>query len=645
MLLHIFIKADPEAEMWLIENANSRFLTESFQVSQASASLSQALNEHNLTFVVGNGLSQSAAWLHSVNNPSSEFRALSWSEVVRQAASPHYSAEFLNRCSNYLAIAQAVLIRSRDTDDARARLLDNLRTVFASALDTNAIDKVIVELARHDIVTTNYDFQIERALHNSSADSWMALVRTDTDYEESGRVTWVHKMHGSFAPAQHLRDKYRFPGAQPAEASIVITERDYDECFRDLSSSRVNYGLLAALKRPCLILGKSVLQQDISFVYALRASRSEGKARYVLLADPPSEDETIAFDNLGIKPLVLNMPRNRGGGHYYYAYLSALGRLFGGAIERIFREEIESNTANFADLALGPAVVAVGLAAKNVTGLARYNDSSVVLTAGRRNLAFLDSEEHLGGAALTALLVLSSLGKASGSSVGRSLVSSIGMRGDATAEEILKGCASQGIDTDAVSQNQKNSWHSTVLIHSSRAGAVEFEGQRIFLDRGYQSAVTLDQPEMDQFIAQLSNSNLQVLYLDKFLAAQHPPIKEASEVVESQFGPLLKPEVLDRIHHAIKERPVIDVLYETGGGGSQFGHVESRVKHLVNVFTASFPFFASIIMHDALTPRLAAYGRDGWWNLDFEHEIGAIDELYASSLIRTHLPILYARWT
>ena len=85
----------------------------------------------------------------------------------------------------------------------------------------------------------------------------MALIRTDTDYEMLGSKTWVHKMHGSFAPEQPLRYKYRFPGAQPAENSIVITERDYDECFTHLSSAQVNYGLLAALRRPCLILGKS----------------------------------------------------------------------------------------------------------------------------------------------------------------------------------------------------------------------------------------------------------------------------------------------------------------------------------------------------------------------------------------------------
>ena len=102
--------------MWLIENPESRFISDPRSVILASASLTQALNEHNLTFVVGNGLSQSAAWLHSVRNPRGTLRAISWSEVVREAARKvGYTAELLNRCSNYLAIAQAVLIKSADT--------------------------------------------------------------------------------------------------------------------------------------------------------------------------------------------------------------------------------------------------------------------------------------------------------------------------------------------------------------------------------------------------------------------------------------------------------------------------------------------------------------------------------------------------
>lgn len=320
------------------------------------------------------------------------------------------------------------------------------------------------------------------------------------------------------------------------------------------------------------------------------------------------------------------MPRDRSSGHYYFGILAALGRLFGGELERIFRDACKSEDA-FAKLARGPVAMAIGLASKNVTGRAQYNNETYLLTSGRRNLTFNDSEEHLGGSALTALLVLSRLCDDAHPEMTRSLVSAIGVAQDANAQEILKGCASAGIDTDAVSQNQESSWHSTVLVHTSQAAGASYDGQRIFLDRGYRKRVTLDQIQVEQMIAQIKNPNLRVLYCDKFLA-QHPLFNREEIIDEENLGPLLNKITLDTVQNAITARPDIDILYETGGGGSQFGHVEARLRHIINIFTSGFPFFANAILAEDYSklPAIGCFSHGSWWNSSFDQEVAAIDE-------------------
>src|SRR5205085_8904721 len=100
-----------------------------------------------------------------------------------------------------------------------------------------------------------------------------------------------------------------------------------------------------------------------------------------------------------------------------------------------------------------------------------------------------------------------------------------------------------------------------------------------------------------QLHAQLMQSGLRLIYLDKFMAAQHPPLLREDDCDEMRLGPLLQPENLRAIKETIENQPAIDIVYETGGGGSPFQHVEKRLAGYVNIFTSGFPFFASVVLH------------------------------------------------
>lgn len=285
--------------MWLIENPNNRFLTDPEVVEMAAATLRKSLEGSDLTLVVGNGPSQSAAWYHRIRNPSANLPSISWSDVVKDAAeqiaSSHhskYKRAFLDLCKNNLSLAQAVLVNSPDTRQATSALVDRLEQALSQQLDANALDQAIVSIARRDIITTNYDFQLERAIQKARPSQWRALVRTDVDYQWKENFTCIHKMHGSFAPPQSMREHYRFPGTRDLSQTIVITERDYDRCFKELSSyDAEKYCLFSALRHPSLIIGKMIDPQDISFMFSLRISRTIRNRRFALLTDLPNPDE------------------------------------------------------------------------------------------------------------------------------------------------------------------------------------------------------------------------------------------------------------------------------------------------------------------------------------------------------------------
>lgn len=642
--------------MWLIEDEDKRFTSGKDEVGYAATLLKQAQNKKELTLVIGNGVSQSASWLHNARKPKREPTQdappdISWEGVVKRAAEEnHVPRELVANKPNNLALAQAVIIAGekagKDIIEVRHDLLSDLNHAFNQDIEPTSIDKMLVELAPRDIVTTNYDFQLERAFHRLSGKCWTALVRHIETHLGEKQSTWIHKMHGSFTPQQGTFGKapladvlqnYRFAESLPendAEASIVITESDYDDCYQEIGKASVeNSALMLALSRTCLIIGKSLDAQDLSYMYALRKTRSARQRNrqhaFMLFNEPLTPSDNLNLYNLGIKPLVVNLPRARYSGHYYFGLAAALACLFP-ALRGLFEEAMKDPPANFRDLVSGPEVIAIGLASRNITGQTTYQGQNVLPPPGRRNLRYADVEEHVGGSAMTPLMILSALDKEKKHRL--SMVSAIGKGPDTYRDEILRFCKERKIDADAVSCNQDKTWHSTVLVHTSQlADQSPYSGQRIFLDQGYNKPVHLELHETQQLHAQLGQSGLRLIYLDKFMAAQHPPLVREEEFNEKYLGPLLQPENLSVLSKTIADRPIIDIVYETGGGGSAFQHVEKALAGYVNIFTSGFPFFASVVLHELawdLPDSLKVFNPTvKWWKADFAQEAEAAEAM------------------
>ena len=512
-------------------------------------------------------------------------------------------------------------------------------SAFEATIEPTAIDKMLVALAPRDVVTTNYDFQLERAFEQLAPNGWRAFVRHGESRPGDDRATWIHKMHGSFQPGCGVAQKYVFGEAFPfdsADTSIVITENDYDACYQEIGRADVDRAaLMKALSRSCLIIGKTLDAQDLSFMYALRktrtARRRAGHHAYMLFNGTITLAERLHLHNLEIDPLVVNLPRASTSGHFYFGLVAALARLFPD-LQALFGEASRDPIANFAHLVRGPDAIAVGLASRNITGRTTYQGDSTIPTAGRRNLRYGDVEEHAGGSAMTPLMILAAL-NTQAEKHRLSMVSSIGRPAEATADALLKDATRLDIDADAVSRNQEATWYSTVLVHTSKIhDGSPYPGQRILLDRGYNAPVTLDASEADQLRAQLTQPNLRLLYLDKFLAAQHPPLKLGEAVDEAKLGAMLQHDNMEALARAIESRPEIDVVYETGGGGSPLQHVEQRLSRFVNVFTSGFPFFASVLLQNlnwALPSTLKVFNSNDpnskWWEADFEKVTAAIE--------------------
>lgn len=644
--------------MWLIENEDKRFTSDKRTVEGVAKTLQQAQSKSELTLVVGNGVSQSAAWLHNVRKQKmdptqSEPPDISWQGVVGRAAKKnHVPRELVAKKSNNLALAQAVIIAGekacKDIVKVRHDLLSDLDHAFNQDIEPTFIDKMLVELAPRDVVTTNYDFQLERAFDRLSSEHWTAFVRQIEMHLEEKQSTSIHKMHGSFTPQEgtfgkaplgHVLQNYRFAESFPendAEASIVITESDYDDCYQEIGKANVdNSALMLALSRTCLIIGKHLDAQDLSFMYALRKTRSarqsKGQHAFMLFNEPLTPSDNLNLFNLDITPLVVNLPRARTSGHYYFGVAAALACLFP-ALCDLLKEAMSDLDAGFRDLVRGPEVIAIGLASRNITGQTTYRGQNMLPPPGRRNLRYADVEEHVGGSAMTPLMILSALDKQKKHRL--SMVSAIGKEADSYRDEILRFCNERDIDADAVSCNQDNTWHSTVLVHTSKlANESAYPGQRIFLDQGYNGPVRLELHETEQLHAQLMQSSLRLIYLDKFMAAQHPPLSQEGDLNERRLGPLLQPENLSVLKKTIENRPTIDIVYDAGGGGSPFQHVEERLAGYVNIFTSGFPFFASVVLHKLewdLPASLKVFDPGAkWWEADFAQEAKAAKAMVA----------------
>lgn len=638
--------------MWLIESEKNTFL-DNQDIDNIISVLKNARFDKKLTLIIGNGPSQSAVWLHNqkkkqLNPTHANFKDLSWAGVVKDVAHANgVKKELVTSSSNNLALAQAVLVayenKGISADDARSDLVSSLKSAFNEHIEPSIIDQIIVKLAPQDIITTNYDFQLERAFNTFAKDNWVSFVRHGQARLSTDASTWIHKMHGSFSPPDNMSAHYRFSELykpENLESSIVITESDYDECYRNLSQAQINSSaLLVALSKTCLIIGKSIDAQDISFIYALRKTRSARKASgntaFMLFNDPPSPTDQVYLNNLEITPIVINLPRRRNSGHYYVGLTAALARIFND-MRPFFEKMTQDPLINYSELISRPNVVSIGLASQNITGRTEYLGENIIPPAGRRNLRYTNVEEHIGGSAVIPLTILAALDTEK--KFRSSLVSSVGVHGDNFTAGIFRTLQENQIDTDAISQNQPVTWHSTVLVHTSKTHTDEqYPGQRIFLDRGYNDRVNLDHAEQEQLHAQLTQPNLSVVYIDKFLAAEHPPVKTRKDIYN--YGCILQPENFRILTKAIYQNPEIDIVYETGGGGSPFQHVEEKLQHITNIFTAGFPFFANTVLTEIYGNRLLPLrefsNEHKWWEADFSKETAAI-EAFLSDMVPNH---------
>ncbi|NQZ05963.1 MAG: SIR2 family protein [Algicola sp.] len=581
--------------MWLIEE---KTFIDSEHVTAALKILPAAQKNRTLTLIVGNGPSRSAAWFHGKNNDFKIETPLDWSTVITSAAETVNIEQKLikGNSNNLLALAQSVKL----ADQAKT-LLDPLEAAFKNKLDVTHIEQMLVYLAPRDIVTTNYDFQLERAFFEKNMKKQVkVLVRHGEGRSQNDNEIWIHKMHGSFSPEPELMDRYRFaPPYAPDSAnnSIVITESHYDECFSQIAAmDEKKASLMSALSQTCLIVGKSLDTQDLSFLLALRKTKNNRPNAFALFTEQPSLTEQLTLKNLDIKPLVINMPRHAEDGHYYVATVAALAKLFSDLppLQKSFKAVKKHSSIDFDSLVQGPTAIAIGLVSHNIIGRTNYANKNEMPPPGRRNMRLENVEEHVGGSAMTAMTVLSALVKIQKLTL--SISSSIGVPNSSYNREILDYARKHKIDTDAVSQNQESTWVSTVLVHESDTNNGKYPGQRIFLDRGYDKAVTLEAAEMRQLYSQLKQKNLKVLYLDKFLAQQPPPPKVKPDSDSLQFGPLLQQQTLNIMQQMLIGQPSLDVVYEAGSNGSYDQHVEDKLKPVVNIFTTGFPFFFNHII-------------------------------------------------
>jgi sugar/nucleoside kinase (ribokinase family) len=617
--------------MWLIEN---RVFGEEKLADEARNSLLEALDGDGLTVVIGNSPSRAASWLKA---PKAETK-VGWEEIVRAVADDLKIVHTDIGSGHLLGLAEAICRR----EEGRAQLTDRLRKAFLGTVEgeSTTLHQMIAEVKPRDIVTTNYDLLIEKCLQDAGL-QWRASIRNAAVEPRKEGEILLHKMHGTVDPPGSFgKNNYVFRNSshRGGSDSIVIAEEDYDECLTELKASDNSSPVLAALSHTCLVIGKSFYPEDLSFMYAFRAVRGlRGRAKPAYaLCTGASHAEKLYLQNYGITALEIPMPTNAHPGHYYYAMIKALEKLLGKRCGEAHR--LESGVLDIDKLVRRPVVLAVGLASMNVAGRTGYrgsvgaNRGSGALAQeirynlpnpGRRNMRY-EAESYVGGSAMTPLMVLTALDKEE--RYQNSMVTAVGR--DIYGDEISEACKERGIDMDGVSISEKATWHSTVLVHdgvtSKNGEAASYPGQRIFLDRGYNDKVKLSTEAAEQLKAQLRQRSLRILYFDKFLAAPHPPDNCDIEAA----GPLFEVRsVLDGVM-----RHDLNVIYDTGGGGSRREFVEEHFRRYINIFTSSFPFFARHILIESQECPVAAVGglskfaSPDWHMTEFEDETRAIEE-------------------
>jgi sugar/nucleoside kinase (ribokinase family) len=623
--------------MWCI--FDKLFLSDTVVVESAHESIRKAITQNNLTIVVGNGPTQSATLLDprpDILRPSNT----GWeSAVIKAAEQAGVDEKFRKKGVNLLALAQAVLME-KGAEKGKELLMEEFEKELTRPIKATLVHEMLSELAPKIIVTTNYDLQIERVLEERGR-NWLALVGNfkDMPLTNDNERTLVIKMHGTLKP--DIPEKYKWANSKwetSTRDSIVIAESDYHECLRELQNDRKESKsislLIEALKQPTLIIGKSLPWQDISFLYALSETReARNNAPAFFIAPSVSQEEELNLNIRGIIPLIINMPSTKNGEHYYVALAKALNYL---CMEKGNRFEAEILMyAKNKKLLLSPKFVAIGLASHNITGRLEYAGSTSTSSPtfelpkpGRRSLKY-EAYEHEGGSALTACSVFSSLDW--NSQFPRSLISIVGS--DIYKETVISSCKKNNIDIDAVEESASNTWNSTVLVFDVPEGGSIHRGQRIFLDRGYDTLLFKENTK-EQLRIQLDQPELGLVYFDKFLAIPYPYDNSRREF----NGPLMAhKDIFDKLSI---ERADVDILYETGTTGSQKRpdtgkpSVESFFSDNINILTSAFPFFVYNIMsseyRNLLGQHIKDFTKKDYSNTEFSDEKLAILDLLSA---------------
>lgn len=606
--------------MWLIDN--NTFLKNQ-DVTSAKNDLSEAVKDKNLTLILGNGLSQSAEYEHNPGNEDDK----GWERVVVDEYNKITGKNIKNGEVNSLILAEAVInkMREKNEPDPKGLLLEKLNESL-SKIKPSVLHKELMLLKPSSVITTNYDYLIEKTLlHSSDTPDWCCYVGDawKNDHKKNNAALTLFKMHGTFEFDNYMKDfkdKYILPEDEKIKSesdTVVISEQDYDKCLNNLYETKTEteeestYPFWSALQKTILIIGKGPVWEDLSFMYTLRErARQRRKVKiknnaYWLLNSISKQDK-ITLKNLDIIPIVTNMPKKKEDGHYYFSTAKALSALFEDNEKKRFDSKFSDDKADLYDrwvqLTKAPSFVAIGLSAHNTTGKVlsiskteenkekEDNNVYIIPKQGRRNMSFHEAEEYAGGSALTAIgvfssLILSKKIKPHEYHTNRAIISVIG--GDFYGKSIGEFCNDWQIDSEGIHVHEKNTtWRSTVLVHDivDEKNNTMHKGQRIFLDRKFKIKAELGNKE--QFDNMISSNNLKVIYLDKWLAQQ-------DDFKNSKY--------LKEIKKASEKR--VCVLYETGGGGSDYASIEKILKPCIDVLTTGFPFFMMYIIPDEIAEK------------------------------------------
>ncbi|MEH1827339.1 MAG: PfkB family carbohydrate kinase [Nostoc sp.] len=625
--------------MWLIPV--KAFTNPQDEIEVARAHLQDARQNNTLTIVIGNSLTR-FSYLLKAHQCSENKKYVGWERAIQRILpkltpiANELPFDNINYDLDPFVIVRSSCVTSqgKSQKEKRQEVLEEIKKELLPYTNPCPLHKFLVDLNPKSVITTNYDLQIERAFAQKTS-QWEALVKDA--HRINSNNTPIYKINGSLEPDENLKEHYSFPSnVSTAEETILISIDDYERAFSEVSLQ--NSAILEDIGQTLLIIGKSMSSLDVLFIKALELSLStkNRQAYYLSFGENGglSLDDRRNLENLKINSLHINMPESLQNEHYYVSTAYALMDLFPDLADT-YRSAIE-NFANEQKLIQSPRLVGIGLAAHNTIGRLRYlggageevtrNKTYMLPTAGRRNLR-LDAEEYPGGASLTALKTFTSLD--TDQALDASMISIVNGQ-DLFGKEILDFCKKSRIDADGISRKAEYSWHSTVLVHDGEYHNGIYPGQRIFLDRGFDN-LELEPASIEQLEAQLhpEQKNLRIIYFDKFLAQ---PYGTNHQGALSQHK-----SIFDNL---VATRPDVDIVYETGGGGSKGSVVEAQFSPYINIITASFPFFARFILPDSFnlpnsneefllqnTQALKDFTNDEFFKIEFEQETQAIEEL------------------